>query len=97
MTVSFELLLLLANAATQFLCIRGVNMLTSTSSALTMCMVLNFRKLLNLLLSRLVFGTATSGSFLAGSCLVFGSVVSYALDEYWRIKGRNGNLESRDD
>ena len=44
------------NALTQYACISGVNVLAARSSALTVTVVLNVRKLLSLILSVAVFG-----------------------------------------
>ncbi|KAA8573662.1 hypothetical protein EYC84_005243 [Monilinia fructicola] len=44
------------NVLTQYACIRGVNLLAAASSALTVTIVLNVRKLISLLLSIWLFG-----------------------------------------
>lgn len=73
-----EFVLLTINALTQFLCVRGVNFLTSATSAVAVCMVLNLRKLVSLLLSVWIFGTKLEPAFLLGVVVVFGSVLVYA-------------------
>ena len=50
------ILALALNALTQYACISGVNVLAARSSALTVTVVLNVRKLLSLILSVVVFG-----------------------------------------
>jgi drug/metabolite transporter (DMT)-like permease len=92
--VPLEILLLIINAVTQLLCVRGVNLLISTSSALSVCMILNFRKLINLLLSVRVLGTHMSAGFIFGAALVFGSIVLYAVDEHRRRKAPNLSNDS---
>lgn len=77
-------LLLVLNALTQFLCVKGVNLLTSVSSALSVCILLNVRKLVSLLLSVLVFGVEVKSGFVLGTVVVFGSVVLYAVDDWKR-------------
>lgn len=59
------------NALTQYLCIRGVHLLSAKSSSLTVTIVLNVRKLVSLLLSIYLFGNHLAGGVLAGAALVF--------------------------
>ncbi|CAG8066802.1 unnamed protein product [Penicillium olsonii] len=59
------------NALTQYLCIRGVHLLSAKSSSLTVTIVLNVRKLASLLLSIYLFGNHLAGGVLAGAALVF--------------------------
>ena len=61
------------NALTQFVCISGVNMLASRTSALGVSIVLNLRKLVSLILSICIFGTSLPMGVVAGAVLVFGS------------------------
>jgi hypothetical protein len=82
--------LVVANAFTQFLCVRGANLLMSASSSLTVCIVLSFRKLLSLLISTWLFGISVELGFLVGTAVVFGSVLVYALDDWRRL---NGNVK----
>lgn len=72
------LLALLANALTQYACIRGVNKLAARSSALTVTIVLNVRKLLSLLLSIWLFGNSLAAGVLVGAAVVFASGALYA-------------------
>ncbi|KAH0424787.1 AMP deaminase [Colletotrichum camelliae] len=51
-----QLAYLVTNVLTQYACIRGVNLLAAVSSALTVTIVLNIRKLVSLLLSIWLFG-----------------------------------------
>lgn len=75
-----QLFFLALNAFTQYLCIRGVNILVSVSSALTVTIVLNIRKLVSLLLSIWLFGNELHGQVLLGAMVVFGGGFLYGLD-----------------
>lgn len=74
-----QLVFLTANVLTQYVCIRGVNLLAATSSALTVTIVLSIRKLVSLLLSIWLFGNSLSGGTLVGAIIVFGSGALYSL------------------
>ena len=69
------------NVLTQYACIRGVNLLASTSSALTVTIVLNVRKLISLLLSIWLFGNKLSPGTVIGAGIVFTSGGMYSLDK----------------
>ncbi|KAJ5248650.1 hypothetical protein N7468_000101 [Penicillium chermesinum] len=62
---------LVMNALTQYLCIRGVHLLSAKSSSLTVTVVLNVRKLVSLLLSIYLFGNHLANGVLIGAALVF--------------------------
>ncbi|KAJ6016688.1 UDP-N-acetylglucosamine transporter yea4 [Penicillium sp. IBT 35674x] len=62
---------LMMNALTQYLCIRGVHLLSAKSSSLTVTVVLNIRKLVSLLLSIYLFGNHLASGVLVGAILVF--------------------------
>ncbi|KAJ5549727.1 hypothetical protein N7535_002336 [Penicillium sp. DV-2018c] len=62
---------LVMNALTQYLCIRGVHLLSAKSSSLTVTIFLNIRKLVSLLLSIYLFGNDLAGGVLLGAALVF--------------------------
>ncbi|KAK7901062.1 golgi uridine diphosphate-N-acetylglucosamine transporter [Exophiala xenobiotica] len=64
-------ILLLLNAATQLLCIVGVNRLSAQSSSLTVSIVLNMRKLASLVLSIWLFGNDLPSGVLTGAAIVF--------------------------
>jgi solute carrier family 35 (UDP-xylose/UDP-N-acetylglucosamine transporter), member B4 len=66
-----QLVLLLMNGFTQYLCIRGVNLLSAKSSSLTVTIVLNVRKLISLMLSIWLFGNRLAPGVLLGALLVF--------------------------
>ncbi|QQK46412.1 UPD-GlcNAc transporter (Mnn2-2), putative [Penicillium digitatum] len=59
------------NALTQYLCIRGVHLLSARSSSLTVTIFLNVRKLVSLLLSIYLFGNHLARGVLGGAALVF--------------------------
>jgi UDP-xylose/UDP-N-acetylglucosamine transporter B4 len=75
-----QLVYLSLNVLTQSACIRGVNLLAAASSALTVTIVLNIRKLLSLLLSIWLFGNKLAVGTVVGAIVVFGSGALYSLD-----------------
>ena len=79
------LLFLLINAVTQLACISGVNLLSAKSSAVTVTIVLNIRKLVSFIFSTILFGHQLSPLMIVGSALVFGSGALYGWETSWRI------------
>ena len=77
--VPSQLLFLATNVLTQYTCIRGVNLLAAMSSALTVTIVLNIRKLVSLLLSIWLFGNTLATGTILGAVVVFGSGALYSL------------------
>lgn len=75
-----QLVYLVANVLTQYACIRGVNLLAAASSALTVTIVLNIRKLASLLLSIWLFGNQLALGTLVGAIIVFSAGAMYSLD-----------------
>ncbi|KAK2026990.1 UAA-domain-containing protein [Colletotrichum zoysiae] len=75
-----QLAYLATNVLTQYACIRGVNLLAAVSSALTVTIVLNIRKLVSLLLSIWLFGNRLAAGTLIGAIIVFGAGGLYSLD-----------------
>lgn len=75
-----QLVFLATNVLTQYACIRGVNLLAAASSALTVTIVLNIRKLVSLLLSIWLFGNSLSSGTLLGAVIVFSAGGLYSLD-----------------
>ncbi|KAL8669331.1 MAG: hypothetical protein Q9168_006067 [Polycauliona sp. 1 TL-2023] len=73
-----DMLYLALNALTQYLCIRGVNLLGARTSALGVTIVLNMRKLASLLLSIWLFGNQLPPGVLVGAMIVFGSAGIWA-------------------
>ncbi|KAI5850411.1 UAA transporter [Morchella snyderi] len=71
---------LLANAATHYVCSRGVNLLAARSSALTVTVVLNVRKLVSLVVSVWVFGNVLGWGVGVGAGVVFVGGGLYALE-----------------
>ncbi|KAL7275127.1 golgi uridine diphosphate-N-acetylglucosamine transporter [Rhizina undulata] len=82
-----EVVYLLLNAITQYVCIRGVNILGSISSALTVTIVLNIRKLVSLLLSIWLFGNELGKGVLLGAAVVFGGGFLYGIESQ-RLKAK---------
>ncbi|KAE8410580.1 UAA transporter family-domain-containing protein [Aspergillus pseudocaelatus] len=69
--IPIQVFYLLMNALTQYLCIRGVHLLSAKSSSLTVTIVLNVRKLISLLLSIYLFGNDLAPGVLMGALFVF--------------------------
>ncbi|PQK09365.1 hypothetical protein BB8028_0001g14350 [Beauveria bassiana] len=78
--VPSQLVNVAANILTQYACIRGVNLLAAASSALTVTIVLNVRKLVSLLLSIWLFDNTLAVGTVIGALLVFGGGAIYTLD-----------------
>lgn len=78
-------LYLAANSVMQLLCISGVNLLGAKSSAVTVTIVLNIRKLVSFILSTILFGHELSPKMIAGSALVFGAGALYGYESSYRL------------
>lgn len=90
--VPSKLVYLAANVLAQFACIRGVNLLAAASSALTVTIVLNIRKLVSLLLSIWLFGNQLAIGTLVGAVIVFSAGALYSLDSRSKsTKSSGGN------
>ena len=83
-----QLFYLVVNVLTQYACIRGVNLLAAASSALTVTIVLNIRKLVSLLLSIWLFGNRLATGTLVGAVVVFFAGGLYSLDPGKRLNTR---------
>ncbi|KAI1407474.1 UAA transporter family-domain-containing protein [Hypoxylon sp. FL1857] len=79
-TLTEQVAYLVLNVLTQYACIRGVNLLAAASSALTVTIVLNIRKLVSLLLSIWLFGNRLATGTLIGAIVVFSAGGLYSLD-----------------
>ncbi len=88
--VPSKVLMLGLNSLTQLACIRGVNLLAAKSSALTVTIVLNVRKLVSLFLSIWLFGNRLAPGVLVGAAVVFGSGLLYAWEGSTRESGEKG-------
>lgn len=88
-----QLAYLVMNVLTQYTCIRGVNLLASAASALTVTIVLNVRKLISLLLSIWLFGNELSPGTMFGAVIVFFAGGMYGL-EGSRHSGRSRHRAS---
>ncbi|GAB7365914.1 hypothetical protein MBLNU230_g7242t1 [Neophaeotheca triangularis] len=84
-TLPQGLVFLFINAITQLACISGVNLLSAKSSAVTVTIVLNIRKLVSFIFSTWIFGHELSGKMVAGAVLVFGSGALYGWETSWRL------------
>lgn len=84
-STSQNIVYLTANAVTQLLCITGVNILSANTSAVTVTIVLNIRKLASFLLSVWLFGNQMSGLMMFGAAMVFGAGALYAWETTYRI------------
>ena len=88
------LVFLSLNALTQLACISGVNLLSAQSSAVTVTIVLNIRKLVSFILSTLIFGHTLTPKMVLGSVLVFGSGAMYSYETSWRIPQQRRRAQS---
>jgi UDP-xylose/UDP-N-acetylglucosamine transporter B4 len=86
-------LFLFLNACAQLACISGVNLLSAKSSAVTVTIVLNIRKLVSFILSTLIFGHELSPMMMLGSALVFGSGALYGWETSWRLPNERKKLQ----
>jgi len=84
-STSQHVMYLTANALTQLLCITGVNMLSANTTAVTVTIVLNVRKLVSFLLSIWIFGNKMGGMMIVGAVMVFGGGALYAWETTYRI------------
>ncbi|KAJ1801566.1 golgi uridine diphosphate-N- acetylglucosamine transporter [Coemansia sp. RSA 2399] len=71
-------LALVINVLSQWLCASGVHKLTTMSTSLTLNVVLNFRKLVSLVLSVVIFSNPVTPSMLCGCALVFIGTFAYS-------------------
>ena len=76
---------LFVNSVTQLACISGVNLLSAESSAVTVTIVLNIRKLVSFIFSTILFGHHLNSKMVLGSTLVFGSGALYGWETSWRL------------
>ncbi|EGP91463.1 uncharacterized protein MYCGRDRAFT_98665 [Zymoseptoria tritici IPO323] len=86
-------LFLFINAVTQLACISGVNLLSAKSSAVTVTIVLNIRKLVSFILSTLLFGHHLNSKMILGSTMVFGSGALYGWETSWRLPRKNSKAK----
>ncbi|KAF5632199.1 UDP n-acetylglucosamine transporter (MNN2) [Fusarium sp. NRRL 52700] len=85
-----QILFLITNVLTQYACIRGVNLLAAASTALTVTIVLNIRKLVSLLLSIWLFGNKLSPGTLLGAIIVFSAGGLYSVGSRKRTPAEKG-------
>ncbi|KAJ9157667.1 UDP-N-acetylglucosamine transporter YEA4 [Pleurostoma richardsiae] len=90
-----QLAYLVLNVLTQYACIRGVNLLAAASSALTVTIVLNIRKLVSLLLSIWLFGNRLAPGTLFGAVVVFFAGGLYSLSPGKKVsRPRAGSVKT---
>jgi hypothetical protein len=87
--------MLFLNSITQLACITGVNLLGANSSAVTVTIVLNVRKLVSWILSIWLFGNKLSGMMIWGAVLVFGAGALYGWETNIGIPGRRKRAEGK--
>ncbi|KAJ6257698.1 UDP-N-acetylglucosamine transporter [Drechslerella dactyloides] len=92
-----QLFYLAVNAVTQYICVRGVNFLAGMSTALTVTIVLNIRKLVSLLLSIWLFGNRLGRGVVMGAAVVFMGAFVYGLESQrqGRMRREAATLEQR--
>ncbi|GFF56724.1 putative UPD-GlcNAc transporter (Mnn2-2) [Aspergillus lentulus] len=78
--IPMQVAYLFVNALTQYLCIRGVHLLSAQTSSLTVTVILNVRKLVSLLLSIYLFGNQLSPGVVIGAICVFAGGGLYGLE-----------------
>ncbi|KAF7118436.1 hypothetical protein CNMCM5793_007957 [Aspergillus hiratsukae] len=78
--IPMQVAYLFVNALTQYLCIRGVHLLSAQTSSLTVTVVLNIRKLVSLLLSIYLFGNHLSPGVVISAVCVFAGGGLYGLE-----------------
>ncbi|KAH9878905.1 hypothetical protein J1614_002340 [Plenodomus biglobosus] len=93
-STSQHVIYLTANAMTQLLCITGVNILSANTSAVTVTIVLNIRKLVSFLLSIWLFGNQMSGMMKLGAAMVFGAGALYGWETTYRIPQGKKKMET---
>lgn len=82
-----QLAFLLLNCTSQVICARGVNKLTSYSTALTISVVLMLRKFASLVISALFFGNRFNTRGLIGSAVLIAGSIQYAYSSSQAQKG----------
>jgi len=83
-----SLIYLAMNSIMQLICITGVNLLGACSSAVTVTIVLNIRKLVSFTLSIWLFSNNLSGLMIVGATLVFGAGALYGWETTVGIRRR---------
>ncbi|KAF2650149.1 UAA transporter [Lophiostoma macrostomum CBS 122681] len=94
-STSQHVIYLTANAVTQLLCITGVNILSANTSAVTVTIVLNIRKLVSFLLSIWIFGNQMGGLMKVGAAMVFGAGALYGWETSYRIPQRKKAIAAK--
>ncbi|CAF3575322.1 hypothetical protein HG531_013896 [Fusarium graminearum] len=90
-----QIIFLITNVLTQYACIRGVNLLAAASTALTVTIVLNIRKLVSLLLSIWLFGNQLASGTLLGAVIVFSAGGLYTVGSRRKVPAEK-DMPARD-
>jgi UDP-galactose transporter len=80
--------MLTLNSITQLICITGVNLLSAKTSAVTVTIVLNIRKLVSFMFSIWLFGNKMGGQMMIGATIVFTSGAIYGWETSVGIRRR---------
>jgi UDP-xylose/UDP-N-acetylglucosamine transporter B4 len=72
------------NLITQYICVKGVYLLVSTSGPVTATLVLTIRKFVSLIISILFFNNLWTFFHWIGTALVFGGAIVYSADSLWK-------------
>ncbi|RFN43389.1 hypothetical protein FIE12Z_12372 [Fusarium flagelliforme] len=94
-SIPSQIVFLVINVLTQYACIRGVNLLAAASTALTVTIVLNIRKLVSLLLSIWLFGNQLAPGTLLGAIIVFSAGGLYTVGSRKKVPAEK-NAPARD-
>jgi UDP-xylose/UDP-N-acetylglucosamine transporter B4 len=76
---------LFVNMFTQYVCVRGVNILGANATALTVTIVLNLRKFVSLLLSIIIFKNHLGPTAVVGTVFVFIGAAWYSWESSRRV------------
>ncbi|KAK8218161.1 UAA transporter [Phyllosticta capitalensis] len=95
-TMPESVFMLLLNSVTQLLCISGVNLLSANTTAVTVTIVLNIRKLVSFLISIWLFGNKMSEQMIFGAMLVFGAGALYGWESTVGIKRRQAKANMKE-
>ena len=82
---------LILNMITQYVCVRGVNIIGASASALTLTIILNVRKFVSLILSMYIFKSHLTPGAMVGVFLVFGGAGWYSWESSRRSDARKNS------
>lgn len=93
--IPYSVLVLITNLVTQSICITGVNIFASHTSALTLSVMLLVRKFVSLLLSVIFFNNRLSKTSYTGIIIVFFGAFLYSLGDR-KVKNKQENSSKKD-